>query len=241
LDARNEAVIVAADLGKGRVLEFGGETWPWARFSEESRLAHIKFWRQSILWLAHKENENDSQVRLTLDRRRVAVGGRVELTVVARDAKGEPVPNVKYSATVTRDDPKAVSESVEVWPQGDEGRGTHYVTGEPGDYKVVATATDSSGKTIGTDNSRFIAYRDDRELENSSADLGLLRQIAEITGGKFLPPEQLVKYLGTLDKEVVSEYVTQREVRIWDNWWFLLIFTGLLTLEWWLRKRHGWV
>ncbi len=187
-DNLGEPLIVSQDLAKGRILAFGGESWPWARFSEESRLAHIKFWRQSILWLAHKENENDSQVQLTLDRRRVSVGGRVELTVVARDAKGEPIPNVKYTATITRDDPRATPEAAEVWPQGDEGRGTHYVTGEPGDYKVVVTAIDSGGKTIGTDSSRFIAYRDDRELENPSADLTLLRQIAEMTGGKFLPP-----------------------------------------------------
>jgi hypothetical protein len=25
------------------------------------------------------------------------------------------------------------------------------------------------------------------------------------------------------------------------TWPFLLIFTALITLEWWLRKRHGWV
>ena len=40
---------------------------------------------------------------------------------------------------------------------------------------------------------------------------------------------------------MVTEYVTQTEHRVWDNWPFLLIFTTLLMLEWWLRKRHGWV
>ena len=31
------------------------------------------------------------------------------------------------------------------------------------------------------------------------------------------------------------------EHRVWDNWPFFLLFTALMTLEWWLRKRHGWV
>ena len=240
-DPGNEPIIVAQEAGRGRVLAFGGETWPWARFSEISRLAHVKFWRQTILWLARKEDEGDNQVRLTLDRRRVAVGGKVELTAIARDSKGEPIPGVKYTASVLRDAKDAQPEAVEVWPQGDEGRGAHFVTGKSGDYKVTLTAADASGKTLGSDASRFIAFQDDRELENPAADLTLLRQVAEASGGKFLPPEQLVKYLGTLDKDVVSEYVTQREVRIWDNWYFLLAFAALLSLEWWLRKRHGWV
>ena len=69
----------------------------------------------------------------------------------------------------------------------------------------------------------------------------LLRQIAELTGGKALPPEGLAKYLESLDKTLVSEYVTQKDVRIWDNWWFMVLFAAVLTLEWFLRKRHGWV
>ena len=103
------------------------------------------------------------------------------------------------------------------------------------------TATDSGGRPIGTDSARFLAFQDDRELENPAADLTLLKQIAELTGGKAVPPEGLVKYLKAMDKSVESEYITQKEVRVWDNWWFLLAFAALLTAEWWLRKKHGWV
>ena len=103
---------------------------------------------------------------------------------------------------------------------------------------VVATR---DGKEIGRDIARFIVYQDDRELENPAADLALLRQIAETTGGESLAPEQLPKYLQSLDGKLFTEYVSQTEHRVWDNWPFLLIFTTLLTLEWWLRKRHGWV
>lgn len=236
-----EPLLVGQAVGKGRVMEFGGETWPWARFSEESRLAHIKFWRQAVLWLAKKEDENDSQVRLTLDRRRVPVGGRVELTVTARDAKGEPMPDLKYDTKITRDAPNATPENVEVFNQGTEAKGTHFVTGKPGDYKATVTATNSSGKTIGTDSARFLVYQDDRELENPAADLSLLKQIAKATEAEYVPPEGLAKYIASLDKSLVTEYVTQKDVRIWDNWWFLMLFALILTLEWFLRKRHGWV
>ena len=97
------------------------------------------------------------------------------------------------------------------------------------------------GTEIGHDSARFLVYQDDREMENPAADRALLRQIAETTGGESLPPEQLPKYLRSLHGKISTEFVSQTEHRIWDNWPFFLIFTALLTLEWWLRKRHGWV
>ena len=44
-------------------------------------MAHRKFWRQVIFWLSHKENDSDNQVKLNLDKRRISVGQKVELTV----------------------------------------------------------------------------------------------------------------------------------------------------------------
>ena len=97
------------------------------------------------------------------------------------------------------------------------------------------------GKEIGRDTARFLVYQDDRELENPSADLKLAREIAELTGGEPVTPEKLITYLKGIDRSAYTEYVSPSEYKVWDNWPFLLIFAALLTLEWWLRKRHGWV
>ena len=97
------------------------------------------------------------------------------------------------------------------------------------------------GKEVGRDSSRFLVYQDDRELESPAADLALARQIAEITGGEAIAHEGLGKYLKGIDQSSYTEYLSPTEHKIWDNWPFLLIFAALLTLEWWLRKRHGWV
>ena len=232
-------LLIGAEAGKGRVLAFGGETWVWARASDEGRLAHRKFWRQVIFWLAHREDKGENQIKLTLDHRRIAVGEKLELTVFARDAKNAPITGAKLDAAVERID-GGKSEPIEFYSQGDEYRGLHFEKGEPGEYKVTVTAR-KDGKDIGRDSARFLVYPDDRELENPAADLELLRQIALTTGGESLPSEDLPKYLRSLDGKVFTEYVSQTERRIWDNWPFFLLFTALLTLEWFLRKRHGWV
>src|SRR5262249_17624615 len=117
---------------KGRTLAFAGETWVWARASEESQLAHRKFWRQAIFWLLHKEDQGDNSVKLSLDRRRIAFGEKIELTVAVRDAKGEPIPDAKFVTTVTRIGPDVASddkpEPVDLYYQGEDARGTYFAT-----------------------------------------------------------------------------------------------------------------
>jgi hypothetical protein len=239
-----EPLLISMKVGNnGRVLAFGGETWVWARASEEGRLAHRKFWRQVIFWLAHKENQSDSQVKLALDRRRLNVGERLELTATARDGKGAAIPGVRYECKIEREGSEPATVPVDMYTQGDEGRATRYANeqlAKPGTYAATVTAT-KDGQEIGHATVRFLVYQDDRELENPSADLKLAREIAEITGGEAVNPEKLSTYLKGIDRSVASTNVTLSEHRVWDNWPFLLLFTALLTIEWWVRKRHGWV
>ncbi len=239
-----EPLMLSMEVGKnGRVLAYGGETWVWARATEEGRLAHRKFWRQVIFWLSHKEDQSDNQVKLALDQRRLNVGERVELTATARDGKGAPIPGVRYECKIEREGKDPATVPVDMYSQGDEGRATAYATEQlarPGTYMATVIAS-RDGQEIGRDRARFLVYQDDRELENPSADLKLCREIAEITGGESVTPEKLTAYLKGVDRSVYTEYVSPSEYKVWDNWPFLLIFTALLTLEWWLRKRHGWV
>ena len=238
-----EPLMVAMETGKSRTIAYGGDTWVWARFSEAGRLAHRKLWRQLIFWLAHKENDSENHVKLALDRRRVSVGEKVDVSATARDSKGIAIPNVRYETKVEREGPEPSPTPVELYDQGDEARGSVYATekvGQAGTY-TITTIAKRDGKELGRDKARFLVYQDDRELENPSADLKLAREIAEITGGELVNPEQLGTYLKGIDRSVFTEYLSPSEYKVWDNWPFLLIFTAVLTLEWWLRKRHGWV
>jgi uncharacterized membrane protein len=238
-----EPLMLSLETGKSRTIAYGGDTWVWARFSEEGRLAHRKLWRQLIFWLSHKENDSENHVKLALDRRRVAVGEKVEVSATARDSKGIAIPNVQYETKVEREGPDPSPDPVDLYDQGDESRGPIYATdkrGQAGTY-TVTTIAKRDGQVLGSDKARFLVYQDDRELENPSADVKLAREIAEITGGEMINPERLGSYLKGIDRSVFTEYLSPSEYKVWDNWPFLLIFTALLTMEWWLRKRHGWV
>jgi hypothetical protein len=242
-EPEREPVMMSMQTGGGRVIAFGGETWVWARQTEEGRLAHRKFWRQSIFWLSHKEDDSENQVKLTVTPRRVGVGEKLELTATARDPKGAPIVDATYECKIQREGPDAVTEPVELYNRGDQAQATRYATehlGVPGNYTATVVAR-RAGKEIGHDSTRFLVYQDDRELENPSADLKLAKEIAELTGGELVTPEKLNAHLKKIDSSAYTEYVSDSEYEVWDNWPFLLIFAAILTLEWWLRKRNGWV
>ena len=236
---RDPVMIALDDIGKGRSLEFGGETWSWARTERE---AYARFWRQVILWLARRENKGEDQVKLKLDARRVAVGQKLELTASARDGKNEPILDAQFDASFTpvkngRAEGKA--EPIPLPPQGEEAKGAIFANVPAGEYEVNVKGK-RGGREFAATKARFMVYEDDRELENPAADPALLRQIAEITGGTSLASEELGKHLKELGPEA-AEYVQQIDKRLWDNWPFFLIFTALLTAEWALRKSKGWV
>lgn len=232
--------LMVAQEGRGRVIAFGGETWPWYRASEETQGAHRKFWRQVILWLAHQEDQGQSRVELRLDRRRVSIGGSVELSALARDDQDRPISDARYEARI-RPPGGGPAVPVDLLSQGDRARGTYAASGEPGVYGVEVVANRPDGTEIGRATSRFLVFQDDLELENPAANIALAQQLAEMTGGQFLRPEQLERYLNDLDPEAYSRVETQVEYRIWDNWPFLLSFVGVLGFEWFVRKRMGWV
>lgn len=234
-----EPMMLTMETGRGRVIAYGGDTWVWAR-TDDGRLVHRKFWRQVIFWLAHKEDQGDDQIKLAIDRRRVAVGQSLELTVTARDSKGAALTDVAYETKIEREGSTTGGEPVDLYTRGDESRGSYPAIGEPGDYRVTVVGK-RGGQEIGRDSSRFLVYQDDRELDNPSADAELASQIAEITSGAAVPPERLAEHIKAIDQSAFTEYVTATERRLWDNWPFLLLFTAILTAEWWLRKRNGWV
>ncbi len=102
---QQEPVMVGANVRRGRVLAFGGETWPWRRsFHADGRMAHKKFWRQTIFWLAHKEDSGDNEVKITIDGpRRIATGQKLDFHVTARLQRGaDPEREIQHQGRATR-------------------------------------------------------------------------------------------------------------------------------------------
>lgn len=240
-DAQKHPLLVAGQWGEGRVLAFAGDsTWRWTMggFGE----AHRRFWRQIVLWLAKKDEHTQGQVWIKLAGRRAARGSKVEFTVGAENAQGEPVANAQFDIVVVGPDGK--SEAVRPSKTSEGYAATFRGTSKPGDYRIVVKAKDGA-TDLGTAEARFLVPNQDVELDRPAAEPTLMAQLAEMTkpaGGAALAAEELpdlLKKLAAKPPELKEEVVAK--VTYWDTWPFFLVFVGLLSGEWYLRKRWGLV
>jgi uncharacterized membrane protein len=231
-------LLVAKDYGNGRVLAFAGDsTWRW--WLKGFAAAHKRFWRQTVLWLARKDQSAEGSVWVALDQRRYGPGGRVEFTAGAKGADGEPVVDATFEATVVR--PQGGEVQPRLRRQGTELLGTFLDAEQAGDY-VIRVQASSKGQPLGSAQARFLVYDQDLEMENPAADRGALENLSAITAGKAVAPEMLGGLLDEIKKSARNfEVETQVRETLWDTWPFFIVTISVLVVEWFLRKRWGLV
>jgi hypothetical protein len=236
-----EPLLVVQQAG-GRVMAFAGDTtWHWSMegFARE----HKRFWRQAILWLSRKDELTDGDVWVRLAERRFSRGQRVTFEAGAQSPQGQPLTDAKFEAQVTL--PDGSTRKLNLVNDGDHVSGSFDVTQTAGDYAISVTAKDAGGAALGDAKSRFLVFEQDLELDNAVADPTLLASLSAITrevGGQSLAPEefsQLLERIRQQPKEMTIE--TQVKLTPWDTWPFFALFVGLVSVEWYLRKKWGLV
>ena len=228
-------LLVAREYGLGRVLTFAADsTWRWAM--QGAADAHRRFWRQLVLWLARRDDADGETLWLKLARRRISVGSPLVFDAGITRPDGTLVEEIPLSAQVMN--PAGRSLPLRLIRKGEAFTGAVPACGEPGDWKVIVR----SGPDAEEQSARFTVYRQDLELANPRANGLLMSQIASATTGGTRLPEELPGIFDDL-AERPAEYATveQWSFSIWDNWFLLLLLTGCLSMEWFLRKRWGLV
>jgi uncharacterized membrane protein len=244
-------VLVAANIGKGRAIAFAGDTtYLWVRPPKGDQY-HQRFWRQLVLWLAHQE-EAEGNVWVKPDVRRLAAGGRLSFSAGVRGKGGLDLKDGRFEARVVG--PGGGDNPVQVFRDKDEERGTFWKTDVPGEYRLVVAgkAKDTDGQSVsGEASARFLVYQDDAEMTRRAADHEFLKRLAAAGGGKFHAgeDEELARYLHDLPLQPLAGW--RPKANLWPDWRraslggflpaFFLTFVGLVSLEWFLRRRWGMV
>jgi hypothetical protein len=231
-------LLVAQDLGRGRAMAFAADTtYQWCLAGQAD--SHQQFWRQVILWLAHKEAQGDSSVWVRLNDRRFRPGQPVEITFGARSPEGRPIDSGEFRVEVTN--PKGEKQQISHQRAGTEHLAKFIDTTKPGVYSVRVEGQEA-GKMLGVAEARFLVYEQDLELYNPAADYALLEEISTTTGGKSVPPEQLSSLLNELARQKLNPDVKQiTRHNLWDNWLVLMTFVTIMSAEWFFRKNRGLV
>ncbi len=234
-------LLLAQDSGTSRVMAFAGDTtWNWYLHQRPwGRDAFQRFWRQVIFWVTNKDQDTDSPVWINATPRDVVPGQAVEATFGTRDDQGRAVADAKYEVTLTR--PDGAKESLVTSRDGSQGTARVTDTSQPGDYWLRVTSEHSGIHHQAV--TRFLVNARDPELDNPSADPEMMRELAYHSGGDFVTSDELLERLEHWASDGVPGLQIDRakRVNLWDNWYLLLLFAGLMTFEWTLRKKSGLV
>ena len=235
------AVIVQQYYGAGQVLWLGVDsTWRWRHRVGDKY--HHRFWGQLARWSAeNKAATVNDFVRFGPDRSDIEFGEDAIIRARWTQAFLKRHPDLKARALIHRADDdrrrtpfaELVLEPVDTRPLIHEGRA---VALPPGEYRITLVIENAEAGEISAP--LHVTENVTLELSDLSANRELLAQIADVSGGRLFYPDE-VGQIPKLFRNQQSSTRVRREIALWDHWLVMLLFFGLLTSEWVVRKLNG--
>lgn len=237
--ADGRPLLVAQEFGAGRVLAFAADsTWRWTMQGEAD--AHRRFWRQMVLWLARQDGAENDSLWVRPAQRRIAPGTPLAFDAGITTADDEPPRDIVVEAQV--ESPGGVRRPVRLARNDEVFSGTVSECIEPGDWRLIVTASRPGDAPPQERTARFTVYRQEVELANPWANPLLMRQIAEATRGGVRLPEDLPATFREIGEQPAEfETLEQWSATPWDSWPMFLLLAGAMCTEWFLRRRWGLV
>jgi len=222
---RPRTAIVTVDRGEGRVILSGAlDAW---RYRASSGDGFGSFWRALV---TDTGLAAPPKLQVTVDRAIARPGEDVNVSIGVRptelDRRGDRwfMPTVSASLI----DPAGKTQIVRLWPAARVGgligrvRAVHR-----GRHTLTASMTGAS---------TTIPLLIEDDVTRPAADAGAANAYAAVaTGGAVArDPDEVVRLAKKIDTGV-----EERTTYPMRSWWWMLPFTGLLCVEWTVRRRSG--
>lgn len=225
-------LVAVQRYGRGRAMVFSGEaSWRWKMMRPATDRTYDIFWRQAVRWLA---GDASDPVALSLNPN-PAAGDSVAITLEARDAGFNAVPDAQVEATLTA--PGGEPQPLALRPSGGAEHAATVVADTPGLYRVRAEAR--KGTTLlGAAERWFQAGGNDPEFADPRLNEPFLRRLARRSGGQYASASDVGRMLSTLVAAAPQDAEPVRR-DLWHQPWTILLLILLLSGEWVLRRAWG--
>lgn len=244
--AGNEPLPIVAEqrYGQGRVLAVTADTtWKW-KFQHEGRglgSPYYRFWRQSLRWLAAREDAPRGGAGLAAWTAKVEYepGEPALIEAQLHDDSGQPKERADIALRIegAAAGPTPVELRLEEVPLSPGRYQVSFRPQAPGVYHAVVTASEKQ-RPLGEARFDFMVGRVAGEFDSVDADEPAMKALARETGGRchnFADAARIPEELIQRSRQVVY----REEKNLWNGPEFFLVFLGCITAEWVLRRRSG--
>jgi len=240
LDVDNAPVLAVQPMDKGRTAVFTGDTtrkWQQGPRVMDQDSPFLRFWGQVVRWLAGRSAavEAEASIVASTDKGYYEPEEPIQISAIVRDDQGEGTDKATVVAKVRGLAGRLDSVDLATIP----GPGGHYSGSfDPAvaDTYEIAVEARLGELVLESEKLAVEVGRPNLEFEKLDLDEKMLARIAADTGGRYLHISTAGGLIDQLDR-------TQRKKRVYlekplfSPPLFWVIFVGVVTVEWVLRRR----
>lgn len=229
-------LLIQQRYGRGQTLALTAtDTWRWRMRMDSKNKAHETFWRQMLRYVV---STTPQQIEIGAEKDVYAMDDTVNITADIRDKRFNPVSDARAIARVTKPSGAVVEAPLKFSTLNAVNTyAGEFKADELGQHRIELIGT-SAGLGSITATSNILVSDLNREYYSAAQNSDLLKRIAAETGGKYYAPSEAQSLLDDLTyrQTPYSERVTKD---LWDMPINFMLIVGLLSAEWFLRKREG--
>jgi hypothetical protein len=229
-------LLIGRHVGRGQALLVNGTgLWRWSLSGVDELTAERgrALWRRLAHWLAEPAQAEPLRVR---PERWLAAGGEpVRLFATLQDSTFRPIAGGEVLAELQ----DAAGHSRRVRFES-RARGSYEAVLEdlpPGRYRLGARAVRGASE-LGRATTEFAVDRWSLELARSLPDSAALAAVTRATGGRITDAAQVERWARTLPTRALARGRVESR-RLWESPWVFALVVGLLSVEWFWRRRRG--
>lgn len=229
-------LLIQQRYGRGQTLALtASDTWRWRMKMDSKNNAHETFWRQMLRYLV---SGTPQQVEIGTEKEVYALDDLISIVADIRDKRFNPVGDANATARVTK--PSGVVVDVPLKFTTLNSVNTYageFKADELGQHRIELIGTSTSLGQLSARSNMLVSDLN-REYYSAAQNSDLLKRISAETGGKYYTPAEAQSLLDDLiyRQTPYSERVTKD---LWDMPVNFMLIIGLLSAEWFLRKREG--
>jgi hypothetical protein len=230
---RSVPLVSVQRYGQGQTMAIATNTlWKWRRASDALKDAHGHFWQQTVKNMTGwEEGQRFLAVKWDQEQYNPGEDASVGIRVAGRHDAGQ-----LHLKAETKVDGKSTPVSIEP-VMGRENTFTAEVGFARSARYVFELQALLGDQVLESYQKTIVVGTKLNEGANLEVDHAFLNSLASQGGGMYFPETEFESLIGTLRSQILNRVVSMEIPLIQDKCIYILIFVGILVLEWIIRRK----